>query len=195
MTLDVTSPSSVAELASSLEDVAVLVNNAGGAIGTEPVETSDPDDWRAMYETNVLGVLRVTQALLPALTRGDGGHVVVTGSIAGHLVYEGGGGYTAAKHGASALVETLRLELNGRPIRVTEIAPGMVRTDEFSLVRYRGDQAAADRVYAGVAHPLSAEDIADCIAFAVTRPAHVNIDLLVVKPLAQAAPYKVDRRS
>jgi NADP-dependent 3-hydroxy acid dehydrogenase YdfG len=148
-----------------------------------------------MYETNVLGVLRVTQALLPALERGAGGHVVVTGSIAGHLVYEGGGGYTAAKHGAAALVETLRLELNGRPVRVTEVAPGMVHTEEFSLVRMRGDQAAADRVYAGVDEPLTADDIADCIAFVVTRPAHVNIDLLVVKPLAQAAPHKLARRA
>lgn len=194
VTLDVTSPESVAELAASLEDVAVLVNNAGGAIGVEPIEKADPADWQAMFETNVIGVLRVTQALLPALERGAGGHVVVTGSIAGHLVYEGGGGYTAAKHGAAALVETLRLELNGRPVRVTEIAPGMVHTEEFSLVRLRGDQAAADRVYAGVENPLTAEDIADCIAFAVTRPAHVNIDLLVVKPLAQAAPHKLARR-
>ena len=193
VTLDVTSAESVAELAASLEDVAVLVNNAGGAIGTEPIERADPADWQAMYETNVLGVLRVTQALLPALEAGAGGHVVVTGSIAGHLVYEGGGGYTAAKHGAAALVETLRLELNGRPVRVTEIAPGMVRTEEFSLVRLRGDRAAADRVYAGVPDPLTADDVADCIAFAVTRPAHVNVDLLVLKPLAQAAPYKVHR--
>jgi NADP-dependent 3-hydroxy acid dehydrogenase YdfG len=169
------------------------VNNAGGAIGVEPIERADPADWQQMYETNVIGVLRATQALLPALERGAGGHVVVTGSIAGHLVYEGGGGYTAAKHGATALVETLRLELNGRPVRITEVAPGMVRTEEFSLVRLRGDQGAADRVYDGVEAPLSAEDIADCIAFAVTRPAHVNIDLLVVKPLAQAAPYKVAR--
>jgi NADP-dependent 3-hydroxy acid dehydrogenase YdfG len=146
-----------------------------------------------MFDTNVLGTLRVTQALLPALERGAGGHIVMTGSIAGRLVYEGGAGYTAAKHAESAVVETLRLELNGRPIRVTEIAPGMVRTEEFSLVRLRGDRAKADAVYAGVEEPLTAEDIADCIAFAVTRPAHVNIDLLVVKPLAQAAPYKVAR--
>lgn len=193
VTLDVTSPESVAELAASLDDVAVLVNNAGGAIGVEPIERADPADWLAMYETNVLGALRVTQALLPALEAGVGGHVVVTGSIAGHLVYEGGAGYTAAKHGATAFVETLRLELNGRPVRVTEIAPGMVRTEGFSLVRLRGDQAAADRVYAGVEHPLTADDIADCIAFAVTRPAHVNVDLLVVKPLAQAAPHKIAR--
>jgi NADP-dependent 3-hydroxy acid dehydrogenase YdfG len=194
VTLDVTSPESVAALAASLPDVAVLVNNAGGAIGVDPIERADPADWQAMFDTNVLGVLRVTQALLPALERGTGGHVVVTGSIAGHLVYEGGAGYTAAKHGAAALVETLRLELNGRPVRVTEVAPGMVQTEEFSLVRLRGDAQAAARVYAGVEAPLTAEDIADCIAFAVTRPAHVNVDLLVVKPLAQAAPHKVARR-
>jgi NADP-dependent 3-hydroxy acid dehydrogenase YdfG len=193
VTLDVTSAESVAELAASLDDVAVLVNNAGGALGVEPIERADPADWRQMYETNVIGVLRVTQALLPALERGAGGHIVVTGSIAGHLVYEGGAGYTAAKHGATAVVETLRLELNGRPVRITEVAPGMVHTEEFSLVRLRGDQTAADRVYEGVKNPLTADDIADCIAFAVTRPAHVNIDLLVVKPLAQAAPYKVAR--
>jgi NADP-dependent 3-hydroxy acid dehydrogenase YdfG len=193
VTLDVTSPESVAELAASLDDVTVLVNNAGGALGTEPIERADPGDWQWMYETNVLGVLRVTQALLPALERGAGGHVVVTGSIAGHLVYEGGGGYTAAKHGAAALVETLRLELNGRPVRVSEVAPGMVQTEEFSLVRLRGDAEAAARVYAGVRDPLTAEDVADCIAFVVTRPAHVNVDLLVVKPLAQAAPHKVHR--
>jgi NADP-dependent 3-hydroxy acid dehydrogenase YdfG len=191
--LDVTSPSSVASLVAEVPEVDVLVNNAGGAIGMETVETADPADWQAMYDTNVLGVLRVTQALLPALERGRGGHVVVTGSIAGHLVYEGGGGYTVAKHGATALVETLRLELNGRPIRVTEVAPGMVATEEFSLVRFRGDAAAAGRVYAGVASPLTAADIADCIAFVVTRPPHVNVDLLVVKPLAQAAPHKVAR--
>jgi NADP-dependent 3-hydroxy acid dehydrogenase YdfG len=189
----VTSASSVADLAASLPDVDVLVNNAGGAIGVEPVEQADPADWQAMYDTNVLGVLRVTQALLPALERGSGGHIVMTGSIAGHLVYEGGAGYTAAKHAETAVAETLRLELNGRPIRVTEIAPGMVRTEEFSLVRLRGDRAKADAVYAGVEAPLTAEDIADCIAFAVTRPPHVNIDLLVVKPLAQAAPHKVAR--
>jgi NADP-dependent 3-hydroxy acid dehydrogenase YdfG len=193
VTLDVTSDESVAALAADLDDIAVLVNNAGGAIGTEPIASADPADWQTMYDTNVLGVLRVTQALLPALERGSGGHIVITGSIAGHLVYEGGGGYTAAKHGATAIAETLRLELNGKPVRVTEVAPGLVQTEEFSLVRYRGDQAAADRVYAGVPGPLTADDIADCIAFAVTRPPHVNVDLLVVKPLAQAAPHKLHR--
>ena len=193
VTLDVTSAESVAALAAELDDVAVLVNNAGGAIGTEPIASADPADWQAMYDTNVLGVLRMTQALLPALERGRGGHIVITGSTAGHLVYEGGGGYTAAKHGAAVIAETLRLELNGKPVRVTEVAPGLVHTEEFSLVRYRGDQAAADRVYEGVPGPLTADDIADCIAFAVTRPPHVNVDLLVVKPLAQAAPHKLHR--
>jgi NADP-dependent 3-hydroxy acid dehydrogenase YdfG len=192
--LDVTSGESVAALAESLDDVAVLVNNAGGAVGVEPVERADPADWQQMFDTNVLGVLRVTQALLPALERGDGGHVVITGSIAGHLVYEGGAGYCAAKHGAAAIAETMRLELSGRPIRISEVAPGMVHTEEFSLNRLRGDQAAADKVYDGIDNPLTAEDVADCIAWVVTRPAHVNVDLLVVKPLAQAAPYKVVRR-
>ncbi|WP_375497196.1 SDR family NAD(P)-dependent oxidoreductase [uncultured Jatrophihabitans sp.] len=195
VTLDVTSAESVTSLAATLDDVAVLVNNAGGALGTEWIADADPADWQQMFETNVVGVLRVTQALLPALEAGDGGHVVVVGSIAGHLVYEGGAGYTAAKHGATAVVETMRLEFNGKPIRVTEVAPGMVHTEEFSLTRLRGDQAAADKVYEGVDHPLVADDIADVIAFAVTRPAHVNVDLLVVKPIAQAAPHKVARRT
>lgn len=194
VTLDVTDPASVAALADGLTDVALLVNNAGGALGQEPVEAADPADWQRMYEINVIGTLRVTQALLPALTAGDGGHLIFTGSIAGHLVYEGGAGYTAAKHGETALAATLRLELNGRPVRVTEIAPGMVKTDEFSLVRFRGDQAAADRVYAGVDAPLTADDVADAIVWAATRPAHVNIDLMVIKPIAQAAPHKVARR-
>jgi NADP-dependent 3-hydroxy acid dehydrogenase YdfG len=193
VTLDVTDDASVAALAAELPDVAVLVNNAGGALGVDPVETARVEDWQRMYDSNVLGVLRMTQALLPALEAGDGGHVVVTGSIAGHLVYEGGGGYTAAKHAAAAVVETLRLELNGRPVRVTEIAPGMVRTEEFSLVRLGGDREAADRVYAGVDAPLTAEDVADAIAWTATRPPHVNVDLLVLKPLAQAAPHKVHR--
>jgi NADP-dependent 3-hydroxy acid dehydrogenase YdfG len=192
-TLDVTDDASVAALAAELPDVALLVNNAGGALGVDPVERARVEDWQRMYDSNVLGVLRVTQALLPALEAGAGGHIVLTGSIAGHLVYEGGGGYTAAKHAAAAVVETLRLELNGRQVRVTEVAPGMVRTEEFSLVRLRGDQEAADRVYAGVEHPLTAEDVADAIAWTATRPPHVNVDLLVIKPLAQAAPHKVHR--
>jgi NADP-dependent 3-hydroxy acid dehydrogenase YdfG len=192
-TLDVTDPDSVTAFAADLDDIALLVNNAGGAIGVDPVERADPADWQAMFDSNVLGVLRMTQALLPALERGKGGHIVITGSVAGHLVYEGGAGYVTAKHGARVIAETLRLELNGRPIRITEVAPGLVHTEEFSLVRLRGDQAAADKVYAGVAAPLTADDIADCIAFAATRPSHVNLDLMIVKPVAQAAPHKIAR--
>jgi NADP-dependent 3-hydroxy acid dehydrogenase YdfG len=192
--LDVTSAGSVAALASAVPEATVLVNNAGGAFGMDPVAVADPDDWRAMYEVNVIGALRVTQALLPALVASGRGHIVVMGSTAGRIVYEGGGGYTAAKHGAAALAETLRLELSGQPVRVTEIAPGMVRTDEFSVKRFGGDEERAAAVYAGVAEPLTADDIADCVAWCVTRPPHVDVDLLVVKPLAQAAQHKVDRR-
>lgn len=197
--LDVTSAESVAALgkaaAAELEGVSLLVNNAGGAVGAEPVADANPADWLTMYETNVLGVMRVTQALLPALELGSGGHVLMTGSIAGYAVYEGGAGYAAAKHGARAVMETLRLELNGLPVRVSEVAPGMVATEEFSLVRFRGDADRAAAVYAGVEDPLTADDVADIIAFVATRPAHVNIDLVVVKPLAQAAPHKLARRS
>ena len=195
ITLDVTSPESVAALAAEVGEVTVLVNNAGMALGMDPVSESDPDEWRAMFEVNVIGTLRVTQALLPALVASGQGHVVVMGSTAGRIVYEGGGGYTAAKHGAAALAETLRLELNGQPVRVTEIAPGMVATEEFSLNRFGGDSARAAKVYEGVDAPLTAEDIADCVAWCVTRPPHVDIDLLVVKPLAQAAQHKVHRRT
>lgn len=193
LALDVTSEESVASLAKAVPDCTVLVNNAGGALGAEPIESADPADWRWMYEVNVVGVLRVTQALLPALERSGTGHVVVLTSTAGHIVYEGGGGYTAAKHGATALTETLRLELAGRPVRVTEIAPGLVQTEEFALTRFRGDAERAAAVYEGVEDPLTADDIADCIAWTVTRPAHVDIDLLVVRPLAQAAQHKLHR--
>jgi NADP-dependent 3-hydroxy acid dehydrogenase YdfG len=193
VTLDVTSDESVAALAEAVPTCHLLVNNAGGALGVDPIAEASVEDWRWMYDVNVLGTLRVTRALLPALVASGQGHVVVMGSIAGRTVYEGGGGYVAAKHGAAALAETLRLELNGRPVRVTEIAPGMVKTEGFSLTRFHGDRARSEAVYAGVAEPLTAEDIADCVAWCVTRPPHVNVDLLVVKPLAQAAPYKVHR--
>lgn len=193
VTCDVTDDAQVAALAQAAGPrIAVLVNNAGGALGVQPVAQGDAAQWRTMYETNVLGTLAVTKALLPALIAGEG-LVVNVGSIAGHLVYEGGAGYTAAKHGLTALTETLRLELWDQPVRVSEIAPGMVRTEEFSLVRFGGDQAKADAVYAGVEAPLVAEDIADAIAWMATRPAHVNVDLLVIKPRAQAAPHKVHR--
>ncbi|MGI5469568.1 SDR family NAD(P)-dependent oxidoreductase [Streptomyces sp. CA-132043] len=193
--LDVTDRAAVDAFAASLDRCDVLVDNAGGALGTDPVATADPADWRAMYEVNVLGVLNVTQALLPALTASGDGTVVVLSSTAGHGTYEGGGGYVAAKHGAHVLAETLRLELCGQPVRVIEVAPGMVRTDEFALTRFRGDEAKAAKVYEGVAEPLTADDVADTIAWAVTRPAHVNIDLLVVRPRAQASNTKVHRQA
>lgn len=192
--LDVTDPASVAELAAGVGDCSLLVNNAGGAFGAEPVSSADPDDWRAMYDVNVIGALRVTQALLPRLREG-GGDVVVLTSTAGFVSYEGGGGYCAAKHAEHALAATLRLELCGEPVRVIEIAPGMVKTDEFAVTRFRGDADKAAAVYAGVREPLTADDVADCIAWTVSRPRHVNIDLLVVRPLAQAAQHKVHRES
>jgi NADP-dependent 3-hydroxy acid dehydrogenase YdfG len=192
--LDVTDPSSVAEFAGALERVDVLVNNAGGAFDAKPVADADLDSWTRTYEVNVLGTVRLTKALLPALRTSGAGDLVFVGSTAGLTSYEGGASYTAAKHGVHTLAETLRLELNGEPVRVIEVAPGMVRTEEFSANRL-GSEDAADAVYRGVREPLVAEDIADCIAWAVTRPHHVNIDLMVVRPLAQAAQYKVARES
>lgn len=194
--LDVTDRAAVDALAAELTaqgSVDVLVNNAGGALGTDTVAEGDPADWKTMYEVNVLGVLHMTQALLPALTATGEGTIVVLSSTAGLAVYEGGGGYSAAKYGAHALAETLRLELCGEPVRVIEIAPGMVRTEEFALTRFRGDRERADAVYAGVPDPLTAEDVADTVTWAVTRPPHVNIDLLVVRPRAQASNRKVHR--
>ncbi|MGG2462166.1 SDR family NAD(P)-dependent oxidoreductase [Streptomyces sp. RGM 3693] len=196
--LDVTDRAAVDAFARSLDrfpSVDVLVNNAGGAVGAEPVATGDPADWRAMYEVNVLGVLHMTQAVLPALTASGDGTVVVLSSTAGHGTYEGGGGYVAAKHGAHVIAETLRLELCGEPVRVIEVAPGMVKTEEFATTRFRGDAGKAAKVYQGVDAPLTAEDVADTIAWAVTRPPHVNIDLLVVRPRAQASNTKVHRSS
>ncbi|MFH8557877.1 MULTISPECIES: SDR family oxidoreductase [Streptomyces] len=193
--LDVTDRAAVNAFAASLDHCDVLVNNAGGALGAESVATGDPADWRAMYEVNVLGVLHITQALLPALTASGDGTVVVLSSTAGLATYEGGGGYVAAKHGAHVIAETLRLELCGQPVRVIEIAPGMVKTEEFATTRFRGDTAKAAKVYEGVAEPLNADDVADTIAWAVSRPSHVNIDLLVVRPRAQASNSKVHRTS
>ena len=146
-----------------------------------------------MYDVNVIGLMQVTRALLPALIRSGAGVIVNVGSTAGRVAYEGGGGYIAAKHGTKAVTETLRLELYDQPVRVCEVAPGMVRTDEFALVRFGGDQARADAVYAGVPDPLTADDVADAIAWIATRPPHVNIDSLVIRPRAQAAQHKVHR--
>ena len=193
LTCDVTDPGSLATLVEAVPTCHVLVNNAGGAFGSDTVETADPQDWRRMYDVNVIGVVQVTQALLPALRASGDGLVVNVGSTAGRWAYEGGGGYTAAKHALRVLTETLRLELNGEPIRVSEVAPGMVRTEEFSLKRFGGDQERADAVYAGVDQPLLAEDVADAIAWIATRPSHVDIDELVIKPRAQAAVHKVHR--
>ncbi len=196
---DVTSADDVARVRAEVEargPLHGLVNNAGGALGADSVEDGDPDDWRAMFETNVIGTQRMVAALLPALRagareRGVGDIVAVT-SIAGHVVYTGGGGYNAAKHAQHALMAVLRLELGGEPLRVVEIAPGMVKTD-FSLVRYRGDAAAADAVYEGVEGPLVAADIAEAIVHAVELPAHVNLDLVTVTPVAQSAARTIHR--
>ncbi|PAZ12031.1 oxidoreductase [Streptomyces sp. SA15] len=191
--LDVTDRAAVDEFASAFKTIGVLVNNAGGALGADPVATGDPDDWRTMYETNVIGTLNLTQALLPKLDASGDGTIVVVSSTAGHGTYEGGAGYVAAKHGAHVLAETLRLEIVGRPVRVIEIAPGMVRTDEFALTRFGGDKDKAEKVYEGVDEPLTADDVADTITWAITRPSHVNVDLLILRPRAQASNTKVHR--
>jgi NADP-dependent 3-hydroxy acid dehydrogenase YdfG len=190
---DVTSAEDVAALAADVgERCDLLVNNAGGAFGADPVAEADLDQWRSMYEVNVIGVVAVTKALLPALVASQG-QIVVMGSTAGQVAYEGGGGYVAAKFAAHAVVDTLRLELWDKPVRVCEIAPGMVRSEGFALTRFDGDKDKADAVYAGVAEPLTSEDIADCVAWVATRPSHVNIDRLTVRPRAQAANHKVYR--
>jgi NADP-dependent 3-hydroxy acid dehydrogenase YdfG len=194
VTCDVTDAESVAGLAETVGDALnLLVNNAGGAFGAEPIAQADSEDWRRMYDVNVIGLLQVTRALLPALVASGDGMVLNVGSTAGRVAYEGGGGYTAAKHGTKVVTETLRLELWDQPVRVCEIAPGMVRTDEFALVRFAGDRAKAEAVYRGVPDPLTAEDVADAITWMATRPAHVNVDELVIRPRAQAAQHKVHR--
>jgi len=190
---DVTDEAAVAALAQAVGgSLDVLVNNAGGAFGSTPVAEANADEWRSMFDVNVVGLMLVTKALLPALVAAEG-VIVNVGSTAGRIAYEGGAGYTAAKHGTKVVSETLRLELFDQPVRVCEVAPGMVRTDEFALVRYGGDQAKADAVYAGVAEPLVAEDVADAITWVATRPRHVSIDELVIRPKAQAAHHKVHR--
>ncbi|MFJ4297247.1 SDR family oxidoreductase [Curtobacterium sp. NPDC089689] len=200
LVVDVTDPSDVQALASRVSEaggVDVLVNNAGGALGSASVEESDVEDWRAMFEVNVIGTKQVTAALLPALrgTARSNGHadIVTVTSTAGHVAYENGGGYNAAKFAEHALVGALRLELNGEPIRVVEIAPGLVKTDEFALTRFRGDEAKAAAVYDDVPEPLVAEDVAEAIVHAVELPAHVNLDLVTVRPVAQSAQHKLAR--
>ena len=190
--LDVTDPESVAAFAGEVPACDVLVNNAGGALGLEPLGDADEALWRQMYETNVLGTMRMTRALLPRLVESGDGHVVAVTSIAAFEVYRGGAGYSAAKHAQRAALGSLRLELLGEPVSVTEIAPGMVET-EFSVVRFGGDEEAAARVYTGM-EPLRAEDVAECIRWAVAQPSHVNIDEIVVRPRDQATATEVHRR-
>ena len=188
--LDVSDRSAVDAFAADVGEVSVLVNNAGGALGLEPIADAVDEKWRQMWDVNVMGLLYMTRALLPHLESSGDGHVVNVGSIASFEVYDGGAGYTAAKHAVRAISRTLRLELLGRPVRVTQIDPGMVET-EFSVVRLGSEEAAA-AVYRGMT-PLTADDVADCIAFVVTRPSHVNVDTLIVMPRDQAGPGKVHR--
>jgi NADP-dependent 3-hydroxy acid dehydrogenase YdfG len=192
MHLDVTDPQSVAAFAAQARSARLLVNNAGGAFGLDPIATGDPADWRAMYEVNVLGVLHMIQALLPALEASGHGHVINVGSVSGFETYRGGAGYTAAKHAVRALTKTLRLELLGHPVRVTEICPGLVES-EFSKVRL-GDEQRAAEVYRNMT-PLTPEDVAEAIAWAASRPPHVNIDEIIIRPRDQATAHHVHRRT
>ena len=189
---DITDDDAVNALSARLDRVDVLVNNAGGAKGLTPVAEADLDDWRWMWETNVMGTLRVTRALLGKLIASGDGLIVTVTSIAALEVYDGGAGYTAAKHAQGALHRTLRGELLGKPVRLTEIAPGAVQT-EFSLVRFGGDEARADSVYAGIT-PLSAQDVAEVIGFVASRPPHVDIDQIVLRPRDQANASRFNRR-
>ena len=191
--LDVTDAGSVERFVSTLERADVLVNNAGGALGMKPIAEISDEDVATMWATNVAGLVRMTRSLLPLLEASGNGHVVNIGSIAGFETYPGGGGYTAAKHAVRAITRTLRIELLGKPIRVTEVAPGLVAT-EFSTVRFRGDSDKAADVYKGMT-PLAPEDVADCVAWAVTRPPHVDIDEIVIRPVAQASATDVARSS
>lgn len=190
--LDVTDPRSVTEFVAEVSACDVLVNNAGGALGLDPLREADEDKWHWMYEANVLGTMRMTRALLPRLIESGDGHMVGVTSIAAFEVYRGGAGYSAAKHAQKAVLRTLRLELLGEPVRITEIAPGMVET-EFSMVRFAGDEEAAARVYDDM-EPLRAEDVAECIRWVVSQPPHVNIDEILVRPRDQATATEVHRR-
>jgi NADP-dependent 3-hydroxy acid dehydrogenase YdfG len=191
--LDVTDRPAVEEFARSLDRCDVLLANAGGAVGGDTIAESSAADWQAMFDVNVLGTLHITQVLLAKLIATGAGTLVLMGSTAGIISYEGGGGYVVAKHGIHAMAETLRLELFDQPIRIIEIAPGMVKTAEFAVKRFRGDVDKAAKVYAGVAEPLTDVDVADAVVWSVTRPAHFNVDLMVIRPRAQAAQHKVHR--
>lgn len=191
--LDITDQASVDQLVLDCanRNVRVLINCAGGAFDASSVIDSDPEIWRKTYDLNVVGTVRMVKAFAPLMQ--DQGHIVIISSTAGHAAYENGGSYVAAKHAETALARTLRLELNGLPIRVTEIAPGMVKTEEFAKVRFSGDVARAAKVYEGVESPLTAEDVAEAIRWSVMLPEHFNIDSMVIRPVAQAAQHKVHR--
>jgi NADP-dependent 3-hydroxy acid dehydrogenase YdfG len=193
--LDVTDQASVDNFMQAVAgiEIDVLVNNAGGAFESSSVLDSDPEIWKKSFDVNVVGALRITKAIAPSMIKANKGHIVVLTSTAGHVAYENGGSYVAAKFAERSLANTLRLELNGTPIRISEIAPGMVKTDEFAVVRNAGDKDKAAKVYEGVEHPLTAEDIAESIYWTVNLPAHVNIDSIVIRPVAQAANHKVHR--
>jgi NADP-dependent 3-hydroxy acid dehydrogenase YdfG len=182
----------VREVAKRFGRVDVLVNNAGGALGLDSIEKAVDEDWVRMWQSNVFGLMLMTRACIPLLRKAKTGHIVNMGSVAGFETYAGGAGYTSVKHAVRAITDTLRIELNGEPIRITEIEPGFVET-EFALVRLRGDRKAAKAVYEGL-KPLTAEDVADCVVWAVTRPPHVDIDQIVVRPVAQARVWKVARK-
>lgn len=193
--IDVTSNDDVQRLANHLQGkpVEVLVCNAGGAFDFDTVISSDPEVWMKTYDVNVVGSVRCIKALTPLMVQHGKGHLVIITSTAGQIAYENGGSYVAAKHGEVALARTLRLELSGLPIRVTEIAPGMVKTDEFALTRFSGDSERAAKIYAGVEKPLTDGDVAEAIRWSVMLPEHFNVDSMTIRPVAQAAQHKVHR--
>ena len=195
-TLDVTKQESIDSLTKHLQGkpVSILINCAGGAFDAAAINDSDPEIWKKTFDINVVGSVRMIKAMTPLMQAFGRGHIVMISSTAGHRVYENGGSYVAAKFAETSLVETLRLELNGQPIRVTEIAPGMVKTDEFAVQRFSGDTEKAAKVYEGVTRPLVAEDVAEAIRWSVMLPSHFNVDSLVIRPLAQAQSHKVYRQ-
>ena len=193
---DLTVAADVAALAAFSADrgVEILVNCAGGAFDAATITDGNPEIWRKSYEVNVIATLQITQALIPQMVKAGNGHIVIVTSTAGHRAYENGGSYVAAKFAERSLAHTLRLELNGQPIRITEIAPGMVKTDEFAVNRFDGDTAKAAKVYEGVEAPLTAEDVAESIRWSLSLPEHFNVDSMVIRPVAQAANHKVHRK-
>jgi NADP-dependent 3-hydroxy acid dehydrogenase YdfG len=195
-TCDITQQSEVNQLAEYCKDLSVeiLINCAGGAFDAATILDGDPDIWEKTYEINVIATLRVTKAITPIMQSLGKGHIVIVSSTAGHRAYENGGSYVAAKFAVTSMAHTLRLELNGQPIRITEIAPGMVKTDEFALNRFEGNSDKAAKVYEGVDKPLTAEDVAESIRWSVTLPEHFNVDSMVIRPIAQAANHKVARK-